>query len=399
MKILQISSKVPYPPTDGEAIATLNLSKSFRELGHEVTILAMNTQKNYFNPEDLPDEMKALFNWNMVNIPATTSVSGALWNLFSSKLPYNAECLISLNFRDKLIETLKKEKFDVVQLEGLYLCPYIADIRLHSKALISLRAHNIEHEIWKRKLTQASGLWKHYVSILSHRIKQFEHDYINQYDVLIPITARDGKVFNKMGNHRPIHVAQTGINTGSFHPDRSKEKYPSLFFLGALDWPPNLEGLEWFFEHCWENILTQYPDIQLTVAGRNASSSVVKKLKLPNIIYLGEVEDAYEFMNEHAVMIAPVFTGSGIRVKVVEGMAMGKSIVTTTTGTEGIPTTSGENIIIADSPEDFTTGVIQLITHQDIHLRIGENARKFIEERFDNRVIATNLIDFYKRNL
>ena len=399
MKILQITSKVPYPPINGEAIATLNLSKSFRELGHEVTILAMNTQKHYLKPEELPEEMKMLFKWHLVDVSASSSVSGALWNLFASKLPYNAQSLISLNFRDKLIELFQKEEYDVVQLEGLYLCPYISDIRLLSKALIALRAHNIEHEIWKSKKTQATGLWKHYVSITSHRIKQFEHDYINQYDVLIPITSHDGKVFNKMGNHRPIHVAQTGVNTGAFHPDRSKEQYPSLFFLGALDWPPNQEGLEWFFEHCWNDILEKCPDTELFVAGRNAPSGFVKKLKLPNVNYLGEVKDAYEFMNEQAVMIAPVLSGSGMRIKVVEGMAMEKSIVTTTIGTEGIPTTSGENIILADTPEDFSKGVIRLLTDQQFHLQIGENARKFIEDKFDNRVIATNLIDFYKRNL
>jgi len=399
MKILQITSKVPYPPIDGKAIATLNLSKSFRELGHEVTILAMNTQEHYLNPEDLPEELKMLFKWHLVDVPAKTSVSGALWNLFASKLPYNAESLISLNFRDKLIDLLQKEDFDVVQLEGLYLCPYISDIRLFTKALIALRAHNIEHEIWKRKMKQATGLRKRYVSIISHRIKQFEHDYINQYDVLIPITSRDGKIFNKMGNHRPVHVAQTGINPGVFFPDHTKEKFPSLFFLGALDWPPNQEGLEWFFEHCWNPILEKCPETELVVAGRNAPSGFIKKLKLPNVNFLGEVEDAYEFMNAHAVMIAPVLTGSGMRVKVVEGMAMEKSIVTTTIGTEGIPTTSGENIILANTPEDFSEGVIRLLTDQQYHRQIGENARKFIEEKFDNQVIATNLIDFYKRNL
>lgn len=398
MKILQLTNKPPWPPKDGGAIASLNLTKGFSFLGHKVTILSMNTEKHRVKKKDIPDTLKALADFHFVDVPARTSRMAALRNLLFSKLPYNAERFISEDYSQALIKLLKKKKFDIIQLEGLYLCPYIALIRRHSNARIVYRAHNIEHEIWIRTASLTTGFQRIYLKHLAARLKRFERSYLNEYDLLVPITDRDAAMLNGLGNKKPSFTSQTGIDLSFLIPNAKHLEFPSLFHIGSLDWSPNQEGLLWFLDNCWPIILKKYPELKFYVAGRNAPAWFEKKLGLRNIVYLGEIDDAYEFINSKAIMLVPLFSGSGMRIKIVEGMALGKPIVTTSIGTEGIETVSGENILVADNPEHFCQAVFALIENRELFDKIGKNAMDLIHKKFDNLTLAAQLIEFYNQH-
>lgn len=399
MKILQLTNKNPWPPKDGGAIASLNLTKGFGFLGHKVTIVSMNTEKHRIKKKDIPENLKAIADFHLVEVPARISSWRAIRNLLFSRLPYNAERFISEDYSQFLIKLLKKKTYDVIQLEGLYLCPYIALIRQYSQAKIVYRAHNIEHEIWNRTAQMTSYPKKLYFKHLASRIKRFETSYLNDYDLLVPITERDAVILNGMGNTKPYFTSQTGIDLSFLVPTAKNLEYPSLFHIGSLDWSPNQEGLIWFINNCWPIIIKRYPNLKFYIAGRNAPTWLEKKFSLKNIVYLGEVDDAYEFINSKAIMIVPLFSGSGMRIKIVEGMALGKPIVTTSIGTEGIETTSGENILIADDAESFNSSIYQLIEDRATSDRIGKNAIDFIRKKFDNLALAAQLIEFYKKQL
>ncbi len=399
MKILQVTNKVPYPVKDGGAIACMNLARGFSLLGHKVTILAMNTVKHYITLSEIPESVKELADFKLVNVPARISPVSALLNLMFSKKPYNATRFISETFAAELKNVLKDNEFDVIQLEGLYVCPYIPVIRENSKAKIIYRAHNIEHEIWSRTAIMAHGLEKWYLKNLSKRIKKFEVQTLNKYDLLVPITGRDGAILNKLGNKKPMHVSQTGIDSSVLIPNSKNLKHPTLFHIGSLEWSPNQEGLIWFFEHCWDSIREKYPDLQFFIAGRNAPAWFQKMLDLPNVVFKGEVADAYEFINSKSIMVVPLFSGSGMRIKIIEGMALGKPIVTTAIGTEGISTTSGENIVVTEDADGFVQSISDLIENREYFNKISKNAIEYIHENFDNLSSAGTLIEFYKNNI
>ena len=225
--------------------------------------------------------------FHFVDVPASISVLGATRNLLFSRLPYNAERFISEDFSQALIKLLQKKKYDLVQLEGLYLCPYIALIRHYSDAKIVYRAHNIEHEIWNRTTKMTKGPRKLYLKLLAARIKRFEMSYLNDYDLLVPITERDAAMLNVMGNKKPCFTSQTGIYLSSLIPTAKNLEFPSLFHIGSLDWSPNQEGLIWFLDNCWPVISKKYPELKFYIAGRNAPAWLEKKFDLQNIIYLG----------------------------------------------------------------------------------------------------------------
>lgn len=399
MNILQLTNKMPYPAKDGGSIATLNLSKGFVNNGNRVTILSMNTSKHFFEKKDIPTELTDKINFKTVYVETSINFTDALSNLLFSKLPYNAVRFIDDNYRNKLINILKTVDFDIVQLEGIYLAPYIETIKKYSNSKIVLRAHNIEHEIWKRvSANETNAVKKKYLSVLSGRIKKFEESYINKYDLLVPITVRDLEVFNKMGNKKPAFVSMTGIDTTAIISNTDDVEFPSIFHIGALDWAPNQEGLLWFFNNVWGNLSKKFPNVNIYIAGRNAPQSLIDKInKQPNTVFLGEVEDAYSFMNSKAIMIVPLYSGSGMRIKIIEGMALNKTIVSTKIGAEGIPVENGKNILLANSAQEFSTAIEKLIANRDLFNKIGKNAKKFIVENYDNDTILLNLIDFYNK--
>jgi glycosyltransferase involved in cell wall biosynthesis len=392
-------NKVPWPPKDGGAIACMNLTKGFSMLGHDVTVLSMNTSKHHIRIKDMPSNIRSKADFRLVEVPAAINWVEAALNLLFSRLPYNAQRFISDEYSNELIKLLTEKQFDVIQLEGLYLCPYIPVIRRYSEAKIAYRAHNIEYEIWERTATLSEGLRSKYLRNLSKRIKRFEISYLNTYDILVPITDRDGIILDNLGNTKPQHTSQTGIDFASLVPTAKKLEFPSLFHIGALDWAPNQEGLIWFFDNCWKKIRTENPNLKFYLAGRNAPDWLERHLRVEGVEYLGEINDAYDFMNSKAVMVVPLFSGSGMRIKIIEGMALGKPIVTTDIGTEGIPTENGKNILIANDADQFIEAITRLIGDRALSDQIGKNAIGFIQEKFDNLSQAGALIEFYKKHL
>ncbi len=403
MKILQISNKVPYPPKDGGSIATFNLTKGFAELGHNVSLLSINTRKHYVDIQKVNNEIKDIAKLYACYLNTNISAIQAFKNFIFSSFPYNAQRFISKTFEDKIIEILATESFDIVQLEGLYLIPYIEIIRKKSKALIAYRAHNIEHEIWQRTAIGEKNFAKQfYIKNLAKRIEKFEKASLNTYDLLIPITARDAKILAQMGNKKPVHVCPTGYDLKTLIERQNTDNQLneiSLFHIGALDWTPNQEGLLWFLKHCWKKLRQLHPALKFTVAGRNCPQWLSEKFISEGVIYKGEVENAIDFINYQRVMIAPILSGSGMRIKIIEGMALAKTIITTTIGTEGIDTTHNINILIANSPQDFLNEIIEIIENPEKINEIERNARIFIEQNFDNKIISANLLNFYNKNL
>ncbi|MFY9154170.1 MAG: glycosyltransferase family 4 protein [Prolixibacteraceae bacterium] len=398
MRILQLMNKVPWPPNDGGAIACLNMTKGFSMLGHDVTVLSMNTSKHHVQLNEMPAAVRSMADFNLVEVPASINWVEAALNLVFSKLPYNAQRFISDEFSYELVKLLTERKFDVIQLEGLYLCPYIPVIRKYSEAIISYRAHNIEYEIWERTAKLSEGLRSKYLDNLSKRIKRFEISYLNKYDLLIPITDRDGKILDQLGNTKPHHTSQTGIDFASLVPTAKKLEFPSLFHIGALDWSPNQEGIIWFLDNCWPKIHHRNPELKFYLAGRNAPEWFERRIKREGVEYLGEIENAYDFINSKAIMVVPLFSGSGMRIKIIEGMALGKPIITTDIGTEGIPTENWNNILIANDENQFIEAIERLINDRNLADQIGRNAIGFIQEKFDNLSQAGALVEFYKQH-
>ena len=401
MKILQLTNKVPYPPSDGGVIAVLSLAVGLADLANDVTLLSMSTLKHNFDVDNIPAEFSDKINFISVEVPAKISPAGLLQNYLFSNKPYTATRFISVDYSMKLIELLNQDSYDIIQLEGLYLAPYIDLIKRHSKAPIVMRAHNVEHEIWERvKENTSNRLKKVYLRNLNKKLKRFELSFLSDYDLLLPITDRDGESFKALGYKKEPYTLVTGIDSSRYQYNSALSQYPSLFHLGSLDWEPNLEGLRWFLQEVWPSILQKHPDINFHIAGRNASKEIINYLQsFENVIFDGEVEDANEYINSKAIMIVPLLSGSGMRIKILEGLALAKAIVSTEVGVEGISAKDGEEIMIAPNSQGFIYKLLELIENKNLYQRMTENARRFILREFDNKTIVKGLVTEYEKLL
>ncbi len=396
MKILILSTKMPWPPKDGGAIATLNLGKGLARSGADVTLLTMNTRKHYFPLEKIPDYVKDLIQIRAVDLDTRIRPLRLILNLLFSTYPYIAERFISKAFQQELERCLTEHDFDIVQIEGPYLGYYGKTIK--GKALLTLRAHNLEHRIWDLRSKEDKNPFKKlYFHTLSKRIHSLEKNLLKKIDLLVPISESDAEGFREMGNTLPTKVCPTGMDMGNYHTKNSGNEI-RLFYIGALDWGPNQEGLDWFFENVWSSILAKWPDLLLHIAGRN-SSRYFSSSPPPNVHPEGEVEDAIEFYNEHTVMIVPLLSGSGIRIKILEAMAMGKVVIGSSIASAGLGATDGIHLFTADNAEDYTRIIAKIKKDPRILEEMGHQARQFVTENFDNLVLSNKLISFYKEQL
>lgn len=398
MKILQVSHKYPFPPKDGGTIAVINLAQSLAQFGNEVTLLAMCTPKHgNINPEEATSFYRQLLT---VYVDTTIKPLKLFFNLLFSKLPYNAQRFISNDFKKRLIGLITHEKFDIIQLEGLYLMPYASEIRKYTRVPVVLRSHNIEHEIWKRITANTHNLLKYaYLRILARRLRAFELSYINQYDMLVTMSERDQLIYSGMGNVKPCHVMPVTVHLPSLNKGYHTTYKKGLFFIGSLDYMPNQEGVIWFIEKVWKKYFQNRKDIQFHIAGRNAPENLKKYFRQQPVMYFGEIDDAKQFMLEGGIMVSPVFSGSGIRVKIIEAMGYGIPVVSTSIGAEGLDVTNTINIMIADNPEEFANAVNKLLENQSFFAKIGENAKKYISEKMDSHKLTKDLLTFYQKNL
>jgi glycosyltransferase involved in cell wall biosynthesis len=318
----------------------------------------------------------------------------AFYHLFSPH-SYVVRRFESEDFRKKLHRILSEQEFDIIQLETLYLTPYVPDIRELSQAKIVLRSHNIEHQIWKRHAQNSRNpLIKFYLKHLSKELEHYELSHINDYDGILPITSVDAQFYQQHQSEAKTKVHTFALDTGKIPGENPERKTGSIFHLGSMDWLPNLEGIDWFLEHVWPGLRKQNPSLNFSLAGRNMPNRL-KQLKLPGLQIDGEVEDAYEYMQLHSIMVVPLFSGSGIRIKILEGMLNGNTIITTSIGAEGIEFKENEHLLIADSAEAFRTQLHWCAEHPKEAEKIGRQARQLVLSQYDLRHSAQRLTEFY----
>jgi len=396
MKILLLTNKFPYPPRDGGSIATLNMISGLHNAGNQLTCLALNTNKHPFPVKQIPDDLGGAIRFLGVDCDSSIRPLHLVTNLLFSRHPYIAKRFNIKAFRKVLGSLLEEESFHIIQLEGPYPGQYLDLIRKMSDARVSLRAHNVEHLIWQRKaLHERSPLKRWYLNNMARRLKQFELKVAQGVDVLIPISEWDGSYFRELGLQKPLLTIPAGLILKNY-PLTELPAKPSIFFIGALDWLPNQEGLSWFLRNVFDLLLSELPDLRFHVAGRNAPGHFEKKLQHPNISYHGEVEDAIAFMQSYRVMVAPLLTGSGIRIKILEGLALGRPVVTTSAGIEGIPDINHPFVVVTDDPKVFSNQVIKLTEVLKDQDRGFTEAHQFISRHFDTFELSERLSQFYK---
>lgn len=397
LNILFICNKSPWPPSEGGPIAMNNLIEGLIDAGHHLKVLALNTNKYATDPKDIPHDYRKKTAIEFVFVDLSIKVVDAFANLFTNK-SYHVQRFISNAVSSKLIEILSADSYDLVQIETLFMAPYVPIIRKHSRAKIFLRAHNIEHVIWQRLAESTKNPFKkYYLKHLSRTLASYEKHILDDFDGIIPITQKDADFFGKL-TQTPVLPVSFGVKMDTLETVAAADVEHALFHIGSMNWIPNEEGIKWFLHEVWPDVHRKLPQLKLYLAGREMPDWL-SHLSLPNVIVLGEVDNAHQFILSKSISIAPLLSGSGIRIKIIESMALGKAVVATSVGAEGINYTDGTNLLLADTPAEFVGAIEKLYLQPEYCQSVGRQARQLIEDQHQTTKIIAKLYQFYREIL
>jgi len=379
MRILILAPRLPWPPTDGGRVAMSRLAQSLAGAGAEVEILSLNPRKHHGKPE-APLPLRA------IDID-TSAIAAPALRALTSRPPFIVARFVSREFREAMRAMLRRFVPDVVQIESPFLLPYAETVRAESRARVVLRSLNVEFRIWEAlACIERNPLRRIALRRVASSLRRYELREMNRLDAIVPVSTSDADDFQRLGVTRPMHVVPCGVTLTNC---RTRAEPNRVGFIGSLDFLPNQDAVRWIVDELWPRVVAAAPHARLSIAGSSPPAWLKDRV-------LANVTDAAAFVCAQSVIVAPLFAGGGMRIKILEAMSLGKAIVATTIGAGGIDVENGRDILIADDVDSFAAAVVRLLREPETAVRIGAAARATAAARYDNDVLGRDLLRFYE---
>jgi glycosyltransferase involved in cell wall biosynthesis len=391
MRILQLTPRVAWPPTDGGRVVMLQIAQAMHALGADVEVLSLNPRKQRVDAGAARAAL-APVPFDAIDID-TSAHAAALLRALRRRVPQLIARFDSPQFDAALRARLRRGDVDIVQLESPFLLPYVRAIRESSRAAIVLRSLNVEFRIWERLAAhESNALQRVALRAVARSLRRYEIAQLDACDAIVPITDADARDFRALGCTRPMYVLPGGVDIDVDDAQPADVAARRVGFLGSLDYRPNQEAARWIADELRPRLGR---DIELHVAGSRAPEWLRARLTAAGVQFAGEVPDAAAFIRSMAVMVAPIFSGGGMRIKILAAMAAGKAVVATSVGAEGIDIDDGANIVIADDADAFANATASLVRDRARARAIGDAARTLVATRYSTAALARGLLAFY----
>jgi sugar transferase (PEP-CTERM/EpsH1 system associated) len=397
MRILWLKSDLLLPLDKGGRLRTWHLMRHLAPR-HEITYLAFREPQQPAADAEGMREVCA----EVIAIPREESAKGS-WRFYAevarhlaSPLPYAVGKYRSREFARKLRELLSTRTFDLIVCDFLFPAVNLPKT-LPCPAVIF--THNVESEIWRRHAeTQTSALGRILYSMQYQRMLRYERRTLARFDGVLAVSEADRETMRRLYPNAirgPVHVVPTGVDTDYYTPatrvNAVSPQNRSMVFTGSMDWLPNEDAMLFFCREILPIIRREEPEATLSIVGRAPTPAVTALAKQAGVIVTGRVEDVRPYVRDAAVYLVPLRIGGGTRLKIFEAMAMGKAIVSTTVGAEGLPVTHGKHVWLADEPQAFANAVVGLMRDMDRRRQLEEAARALVLDRYDWSAVAGQL--------
>ncbi|MDI6696159.1 MAG: glycosyltransferase family 4 protein [Anaerolineales bacterium] len=401
MRLLFLTQIIPYPPDSGPRIKTWHVLRYLAQEGHRVTLAS------YVRPDEeaYVPVLKQVCE-QVYTAPIQRSRARDAYYLLRSFLsgrPFLIERDDLPNMRSLVNRLLREETFDYALADQLTMTQFLLDENREGKPRIIFDAHNAVWTIVERMKHSVPWLLKPATYIEAQRVKHYEGVLTREFDHTLAVTDVDRQYLLEAVQEvdqsavaacaEKITVIPISVDTQLLQPIQRNLGSKNILTLGTLHYPPNADGIRWFIQEVFPRIRREEPQVNLVIVGKNPPRDFVQfAAENPqNVKVTGYVPDLKPYLADAALLVIPVRAGSGMRVRILEALAEGMPVVTTTIGLEGIEAAPGEDVLVADTPSAFAEAVLALLRNKALQDKLAQNSRRLAEARYDWRVVLKKL--------
>lgn len=400
LKILWLSHFVPYPPKGGCFQRSYNLIKQVsRE--NNVYLVALRHKDKSTHPEsevkkakkELEKYCKKVFIIDIKSFSGLNIYYLALKSIFTGD-PLTVNLFKSKEMHDLIKKLTKEINFDIAHYDTISLAEYFNDTGSIPKFLTH---HGIESFMVRRRMkNETSILKKLYFLVESNKLRKYEKNNCYKYNLNIMVSEDDKYMLKEISPNSRMDVVENGVDIEFFLPKNNHENTNSLIFAGRLDQYSNMDAILYFCRNIWPIVRERFPKIRFSIIGNNPPRKLLELAENDERIeVLGYVDDVRPYFSKATISVCPIRDGGGTRIKILDAMAMGMPIISTSIGCEGIDITPGENVLIANTTEDFIESLERITTDENLRKNLSELARKNVENKYSWNIIGEKLNNYY----
>ncbi len=386
MKILFLQKRVLFPVDNGWRVRTLNVVRYLAQW-HEVTYVCNVV------PGEEPEVQKMRdLGLRMETVPWHDTLRGTpmfyvkLAANLLSRYPYYADKDYDPRLKALAHRLLEEESYDLVICDFIHMARNALEIHGVPKVLFE---HNVETQLLERYAeAQPPGLARWTLRHQARKMRWFEDWAGKQFDAVVAISENDLALYQAWFGWKHAQVIDTAVDVDFLTPSGRAPTPGRVVFIGGLDWPANQEGCKWFVHEVWPKIRAENASATCHLVGRNPPAWLLKLSEHPGVSVFGNVPDVRPYLEDAAVMIAPLLVGGGTRLKIVEAMAAAKAMVSTSLGAEGLPVENGKHLILADDADSFARQTLALLADPARQQALGSAARQHMCDNYSAETVA-----------
>lgn len=403
MKILVLSHDFPCP-SFSDTLPIFHLIKYLSSVyGHEITLVCFQSDDDrtrYFSELsrfcsiETPIRIrrqKSIYAGAFHTVKNMVNISNLSSKIRGGVYPNLLDYYHSPQMMQRIQNILKKERFDI-----LYLTRPMANYALNVRMPKIIQPFDAVYE-WHRQIyLGAKGAKKLAYSISYWMTKIYEKEVYKRFDACLVVTQQDKNLLTSLCPEINCLVLPNGVDSEYFTPMHMSEDFPSLIFVSNMSGSPTTDNVLYFYNKIYPLIRKEVPQVKFYLVGRNPAREISKLACDHSVIVTGYVDSVRPYLAKSSIFIAPMIMGTGIKNKVLEAMAMGKCIITTPIGVQGIDAIPLEHMIVANDPKEFATCTIELLKHKQLRQKLGDNARKLIEAKYSWKKITERLDQIFR---
>lgn len=391
MRILWLAPRIAYPPDTGGTIVTYYLLQHLAARGHNLTVWPISEARGTPQLGEGIELFPRTF-----PVPRQHSLGCLLLSTLTAR-PYAISRYLDRTASQEIAKALGRSYYDVVQVDHLHLAEYGLAIYKRKQLPRVLLVHNVESVLWERLANVEPHLvkkafWKHQ----ARKLRRYETTMLSHYDAVVALSPIDAARLQELCPCAHVVAIPPGVDDGLFHSlDIAEEPY-SVAFLGPLDWWPNADGARWFCREVWPTVKTRVPQARCYIVGRHPPTDLLSYTH-QDVILTGYVPDVSRIIACASVFVVPIRIGSGVRLKILHALAMGKAVVTTSVGCEGLKLVDGTHVWVADTAWEFADRVSALLQDPAARRRLGEAGVQYVRAQHRWPDAAEALEALYQR--